>query len=47
MHSEPTISVVSKLEASLEKAIAWLAELKELQSQIGELLDRLALEDAG
>lgn len=45
-HSEPTTSVASKLEASLNKAAEQLAELKELQYQIGKLLDRLALAGA-
>lgn len=46
-HSEPTTSVALKLEASLKKATEQIAELKELQSQIGESLDRLALAGAG
>lgn len=44
---ERTTSVASKLEASLKKATEQLAELKELQSQIGESLDRLALAGTG
>lgn len=46
-HSEPTTSVALKLEASLKKATEQIAELKELQSQIGKSLDRLALAGAG
>ena len=46
-HSEPATSVALKLEAPLKKVTEQIAELKELQSQIGESLDRLALAGSG